>query len=131
MGTRIGRRQVVGTVGTLGLTALAIGAMGVAEAWLGDLVAFLWMVATFLTPWLIGIALGAHGVGTQGRLIGAAISALVVVAPAGIYALAASPDLDEIQLPLLWAYFVPLALALGAIALPVGARVLDAKKAKS
>lgn len=123
VGLSITGRQWLGTGGVIILTGLAVAAMGVADAWVGDLVAMLWMVGTFLTPWLVGIALVQHGSGLQGRLIGAATSASVVLIPSVTYAIIQQPDFAEIELPLLWATFTPLSLALGAIATPVGARV--------
>ena len=121
---KIRRQQLVGSVGTLALTGLAIGAMGLIDEWLGDVVALLWLVGVFLFPWLAGMGLRQRAAGLQGRIGGAFVSALVVAIPMVATLLIQDPDLDAIQLPLLLALFVPLSLALGAIAMPVGGTVL-------
>ena len=123
MGSRVTRRQLVGSVGVLGMGALAVGSAKVLDGWIGDWGALLWIAAAFFVPYLVGIALGPRGAGTQGRLIGALTGALVVAVPTLGYALVQQPDLAELELPLLWALFTPLSLAQGAIAMPVGATV--------
>jgi uncharacterized membrane protein len=117
------KRQLVASVGVLGMAALAVGAAKVLDEWIGDLGAMLWIAGAFFIPYLVGIALGPRGAGRQGRLIGALIGALVVAAPTVGYALVQQPDLAALELPLLWALFIPLSLAQGAIAMPVGATV--------
>lgn len=111
------------------MTALAIGAFGIVDDWLGDIVALLWEVVAFLTPWLLGIALGPRALGTQGRVIGALTGALIVVVPTLIYVLAQPSVAAEQDIPLLLAFFVPLSLAQGAIAMPVGGTVLRSRSA--
>ncbi len=127
MGFTITRRQLLGSVGVLAMTALAAGSAKVLDEWIGDLGAMLWITCAFLIPYLIGIGLRQRAAGTQGRLIGALVGAATVVLPTVGYALVTQPDLAEIQLPLLWALFTPLSLAQGAIAMPVGATVRKSK----
>jgi hypothetical protein len=109
------------------MTVLAMGSVKVLNEWVGDLAAMLWVTAGFLAPYLIGIGLRQRAAGTQGRLIGALMGALIVLVPTVSYALVAQPDLAEMQMPLLWALFTPLALVQGAIALPVGSTVRKTK----
>ncbi len=119
---------MLGTFGVMAMTAMAMGAVGVLDDWIGDLGALLWVAGAYFIPYLMGIALNQHAIGSQGRLIGALTGALVVVAPTVGYAMVMQPDLAEIQMPLLWAFFTPLSLAQGAIAMPVGATVRGRKK---
>jgi hypothetical protein len=120
---RVTRRQLLGSVGVLGMAALAAGSAKVLDEWIGDLGAMLWIAGAFFIPYLTGIALRQRGAGNQGRMIGALVGAATVVLPTVGYALVIQPDLAEIQMPLLWSLFTPLSLAQGAIAMPVGATV--------
>ena len=58
--------------------------------------------------------------GRRAVAAGAAVGALVVLAPGLGYALVRGPDLPGLGMPLLWAVFTPLAMAQGAITLPIG-----------
>ena len=102
-----------------------MGAAGVVvvsllDDWIGDWGAFLWLLAAFALPFAAGIAWGAGATGRRGVAGGAVAGALVVLAPGLGYALVGDADLTELRLPLLWAVFTPLAMAQGAITLPVG-----------
>ena len=117
---------------TLALKSLAVIALAGGAAvslialrdWLGDWAALLWTCAVMLFPWLTGIAAGRRlAAPVPGKLLGAAIGVVVVIAPA--YAFAAAP-LREIPPNALWTLAGPFAVlggALGAMALPVGVRV--------
>ena len=123
MGFGVTRQQFIASLGTIGMVLLAIGSAKVLDRWIGDLGALLWFAAAFFIPYLVGIALGQRGASTQGRLIGALIGVLIVVGPTLSYALISKQTLTELELPLLWSLFIPLALAAGAISTPVGATV--------
>ena len=112
---------------SLAVTALAAAAAAVLVVlrdWLGDWAALLWTCAVMFFPWLAGIAAGRRlAAPTPGKLIGAAIGVVVVIAP--VYAFAAIP-LREVPPNALWTLAGPFAVlggALGAMALPVGVRV--------
>ena len=115
-------RQAIGSVAVVAMGALAVGSLGILNDWVGDLGAFLWVCAGFFIPFVTGIALGNRAMGASGRAMGAVIGAVIVLLPTIGYALIQKPDLAELQLPLLWATFTPLALAQGAIAIPVAAK---------
>ena len=102
-----------------------MGAAGVAvvtllDDWIGDWGAFLWLIAGFASPFFAGIAWGAGATGRRAVVVGAAVGAAVALVPGLGYALVRDLDITELRLPLLWAVFTPLAMAQGAIALPVG-----------
>jgi len=102
--------------------ALAVGSITILDEWVSDVGALVWILGAFWFPFLAGLALGSpRAKGPSGRAIGAAIGASVVLVPTIGYALVGRPDLAELQLPLLWALFTPLAMAQGAMAIPVAA----------
>ncbi len=103
------------------MTAAAAVSLTVMDDWIGDWGAALWVCSGFFFPFMAGIAWGPGGGSAKGRVVGALLGALVVLAPGIGYALARDPDLAELRLPLLWSVFAPLAMAQGAITLPVGA----------
>ena len=115
------KRTVWGSLAVLAMTAAGIVSIDVLDDWVGDWGTPLWIASGFFFPFVAGIAWGAGGLGVRGRLAGAVGGAAVVLAPSVGYALVEGPDLAELRLPLLWALFTPLAMAQGAIALPVGA----------
>ena len=123
MGFGVTRQQFIASLGTIGMVLLAIGSAKVLDRWIGDLGALLWFAEAFFIPYLVGIALGQRGASTKGRLIGALIGVLIVVGPTLSYALISKQTLTELELPLLWSLFIPLALAAGTISTPVGATV--------
>jgi hypothetical protein len=102
--------------------ALAVGTLTILDDWVGDITAFLWVLGGFWFPFLSGLLLGPLAKRPTGRAIGAAIGAVVVLLPSVSYVIIKNPDINELRLPLLWALFVPLALAQGAMAIPVAAR---------
>jgi len=122
------KRTVFGTTLTLAMTALAVGAIDILNAWIGDLGAMLWIAAGFWWPFAAGIVWGSGGNGTTGRITGGIIGGSIVLVPGICYVVIVRPDLAELQLPLLWALFTPLACAQGALTLPVGARVKNREK---
>lgn len=101
--------------------ALAVGSITILDEWVSDVGALVWILGAFWFPFIAGLALGPRAKGTSGRAIGAAIGASVVLIPTIGYVLVARPDLAELQLPLLWTLFTPLAMAQGAMAIPVAA----------
>ena len=115
------QRQALGSVGVVAMGALAVGSISILDEWVGDIGALLWILGAFWFPFLAGLALGSRAKGTSGRAIGAAIGASVVLIPTIGYALVERPDLAGLQLPLLWTLFTPLAMAQGAVAIPVAA----------
>lgn len=102
---------------------LAIGSIDALNDWIGDVGALLWICAGYWFPFIIGIALGGIGAGLRGRIIGALTAAAFVLVPTLGYVVVESPDVNDIGLPMIWALFVPLSMAMGAIAMPVGASV--------
>ena len=112
------------SIAVVALAAAAAASLSVLRDWLGDWAALLWTCAVMLFPWLTGIAGGRRLASpAPGKLIGAAIGVVVVIAPA--YAFAAVP-LREVPPNTLWTLAGPFAMlggALGAMALPVGVRV--------
>ncbi len=116
----ITRRTAWGTLEVIVMSAAAVVVVSLLDDWTGDWVAFLWLLAAFAVPFASGIAWGAGATGRRAVVGGAVVGALVVLAPGLGYALAGDADLSELRLPLLWAVFTPLAMAQGAIALPVG-----------
>jgi hypothetical protein len=110
------------------MTVVAVATVQALDGWIGDLGAMLWLVGAFLIPYLTGIALRQRADGVQGRLIGALVGGAIVVLPTTGYALVMQPDLAEIQMPLIWALFIPLAFAQGAIAVHVGGTVRKSKE---
>lgn len=127
MGFTITRRQSLGSLGAVAMTALAMGSVKVLDEWIGGLATMLWITGAFLMPYPIGIGLRQRAAGNQGRLIGALVGVAIALVPTVGYALVAQPDLAEMQMPLLWALFTPLSIAQGAIALPVGSTVRKSK----
>ena len=109
-----------GTLGVLAMGAAGVAVVSLLDDWIGDWGAFLWLIAAFSVPFVAGIAWGAGARGRRAVVGGAAVGALVALAPGVAYALVRDADLAELRLPLLWAVFTPLAMAQGAIALPVG-----------
>ena len=122
---------------TLVVRSLAIAVLGAATLvslsalrdWLGDWAALLWMCATMFFPWVAGMAAGRSiGVSTPAKLTGAAIGAVVVIAP--LYAFAAMPLRDVPADGDWWTLagpFAALGAVLGGMALPVGVRVRSAR----
>ncbi len=117
-GATITKRTVWGTLGVVAMGAAGVASLSLLDDWVGDWGASLWLVGAFMGPFLTGIALGATG--RRAVAGGAAAGALVVLAPSILYALVSDADIAGLRLPLLWAVFTPLAMAQGAIALPVG-----------
>lgn len=120
---RPSRQQLAGTVVVLIMGALAIASIDALNEWVGDVGALLWICAGYWFPFIFGIALGPMGAGLRGRVIGALTAAGFVIVPTVGYVLVERPDLSETGLPTIWALLIPLALAQGAIAMPVGASV--------
>ena len=116
-------RSVWGTVGVVVMAAAAVLVVSLLDEWVGDWGAALWIAAAFMVPYLTGIAWGSGGHGKRGAVVGAAVRALVVVGPGMGYTLVREADPAALNLPLLWTVFTPLAMAQGAIALPVGVSV--------
>ena len=114
------KRTMWGTLGVVAMGTAAVAVVSLLDEWVGDWGAFLWLIAAFVGPFAAGIAWGAGARGRRAVVAGAAVGALVVLGPGLGYALVRDPDLAELRLPLLWAVFTPLAMAQGAIALPVG-----------
>lgn len=112
------------SIAVIALAAAAAASLSVLRDWLGDWAALLWTCAVMFFPWLAGIAAGRRLASpAQGKLLGAAIGVVVVVAPG--YAFAAIP-LREVPPNALWTLAGPFAVlggALGAMALPVGVGV--------
>ena len=112
------------SLAVIALAAASVASLSVLRDWLGDWAALLWMCAVMFFPWLTGIAVGRRLASpAPGKLIGAAIGVVFVVAP--VYAFAAIP-LREVPPNALWTLAGPFAAlggALGAMALPVGVRV--------
>ena len=104
-----------GTLATVAMTGLGIAVVPMLDDWVGDWGALLWICTAFLVPFIAGIAWGRGGLGRRGAAAGAVIGAAVVLGPGLGYPGSGGPE------PLLWALFAPLAMAQGAIALPVGA----------
>ncbi len=119
-GATITKRTVWGTLGVVAMGAAGVVVVSLLDDWVGDWGAVVWLVGAFVGPFFTGIAWGAGARGRHAVVVGAAVGALVVLAPGLGYALAGDADLAELRLPLLWAVFTPLAMAQGAIALPVG-----------
>jgi uncharacterized membrane protein len=122
------QRRILGTLAVAVMAALALGTVDILNDWIGDWGTPLWIAGAFFIPFVVGIAWGAGGLGTAGRVAGALVGAAVVLAPGLGYAIIEDPDLTAQRLPMLWALFTPLAMAQGAITLPVGASVI--KRAK-
>ncbi len=100
------------------------------DDWVGNWVGPVWLLMGFFVPFFGGIALGAIARGSRGFVAGALLGALTVALPSIGYVVgvALSGDgltgsLDELDLPQLWAVFVPLAMAEGALVLPMGVTV--------
>ena len=116
-------RRVWGTAGVAVMAAVGVLVISLVDAWVGDWAALLWLAAAFVFPYFAGIAWGSAGLGRRGAIVGAAAGALVVLGPGIGYALVREMDPIALGLPLLWTAFTLLAMAQGAIALPVGASV--------
>ncbi len=112
------------SLAVIALAAAAAASLAALRDWLGDWAALLWTCAVMFLPWLAGVAAGRRlGAPMQGRLAGAAIGVVVVIAP--FYAFAAAP-LREVPPNAVWtlaAAFPALAAVLGATSLPVGVRL--------
>ena len=102
--------------------AVGVAAISLLDDWVGDWGAMLWVAGAFFWPFVAGIAWGAGATGRRAAVVGGAVGAFVVLVPGIGYALVRDLDLAALRLPLLWAVFTPLAVAQGAIALPVGGR---------
>ena len=119
--TLVSKRTLWGTLGVLAMIGLGAPAIDILNDWVGDWGTPFWIGCGFFVPFLAGVVWGAKGYSTPGRVAGAVVGAAVVLVPAFIYVLVSDPDLAETRLPLLWALFTPLAMAQGALGLPVGA----------
>ena len=109
------------------MAAAAYASLVMLDDWVGNWVGPAWLLTGFFVPLLGGIALGARVRGGREFVAGALIGALTVALPSiGYVAGLALSDgsltgrLDELDLPQLWAVFVPLAMAEGALMLPMG-----------
>jgi hypothetical protein len=120
---RPSRQQLAGTVVVLIMAALAVGTIDALNDWVGDVGALLWLCAGYWFPFIFGIALARMGMGLRGRVIGALVAAAFVIVPTVGYVLVERPHLYEVGLPTIWTLFIPLSMAMGAIAMPVGASV--------
>ena len=116
----ISRGQIQGTIVVLVMGALAVVAINGLNDWVGDVGALLWISAGYFFPFVSGIAIGPAASGLNGRLVGAVIGGIVVVAPIVGYLLVKDERAFALSVPL---SFFPLALAQGAISMPVGASV--------
>ena len=115
------KRKAWGTLGVVAMAAAAVVVLSLLDDWVGDWGALFWIIAGFMVPFAAGLAWGAGAAGRRAVAVGAAVGALVVLGPGIGYALVSDADLAALRLPLLWAVFTPLAMAQGAIGLPVGA----------
>ena len=117
----------VRSVAVVGLGIAALVSLDALDGWVGDWAAFFWICGTMFIPWLVGIAVGTKLDGTPGRIVGAAIGVLVVVAP---LAISAATSLQDPPTSSIWvlAGLFPLASAvLGGMSLPVGIHVRAAR----
>ena len=108
------------TLGVVAMGAAGVAVVSLLDDWIGDWGALLWLIAAFASPFFAGLAWGAGATGRRAVVVGAAVGAAVVLVPGLGYAAVRDADIAELRLPLLWAVFTPLAMAQGAIALPVG-----------
>lgn len=112
------------SLAVVALTVAAAVSLAAMRDWLGDWASLLWTCAVMFFPWLVGVAAGTRlRAPAQGRLAGAAIGVVVVIAP--LYAFAAAP-FREITPGGYWTLagpFAGLGAILGATALPVGVRL--------
>ena len=117
---RITRGQIKGTAVVLVMGILALIAIDGLNDWVGDVGALLWISAGYFFPFVSGIAIGAAASGIQGRIGGSTVGGLVVILPIAVYLIVRDERAFTLSVPL---SFIPLALAQGAIAMPVGASV--------
>ena len=121
---RPSQRQLAGTAVVLALGAVGVATIDALNDWVGDLGALLWTAAGFWFPFIAGIVIKERGAGIRGRVIGALVGAAVVALPIAGYLLVRQDEVVAMRIPL---SFIPLALAQGAIAMPVGASVRSRK----
>ena len=114
------KKHITSTIVVAAMAASAVGALSVLEDWLGDWLGPVWVLSGFFVPFVLGIALGGIHLGRGWAAAGALAGGAVVGVPAALYFAINDRDLSAFNLPLLWGTFVPLAMASGAISMPVG-----------
>lgn len=115
------------TTRTLIARSLAAAALGagllysivIVERQTGDWGALLWVCATLFFPWVAGIIAGRRMSIGAGKLIGAAMGALLVLGPLA----ALAEDLPSADFAAIAIVFTTVGAANGAMSFPVGIRV--------
>jgi hypothetical protein len=107
---RVSGRQWAGTAGVVAMLAAGYVAIDIFIGWVGNWHGPLWMVGAWVLPFFTALAIGPRAAGRWSPALGAGVA----LAP---------PDISGERLALLWAVFIPLTAAQGALGFPVGARV--------
>ena len=117
----------VRSVGVVGLAIATIVSLDALDGWVGDWAAFFWVCGTMFFPWLVGVAVGTKLDGTPGRLAGAAMGILIVVAPLVVSAATSLQDPPTSSIWILAGLFPLASAVLGGMSLPVGIHVRAAR----
>jgi len=124
-------RRRVGLVPKIALLAFAAAsafvALAVLDDWVGNWVGPVWLLCTYLLPFLLGVGLGAAAPGMRGVLAGGVAGGAMVGVP--LLFLALVSDLESLEetgdqaLAILAVSLISLAVVMGALGLSMGVAV--------
>jgi hypothetical protein len=120
---RVSGRQWAGTAGVVAMLAAGYVAIDIFIGWVGNWHGPLWMVGAWVLPFFTALAIGPRAAGRWSPALGAGVALAEVIVPLALMVALAPPDISGERLALLWAVFIPLTAAQGALGFPVGARV--------
>ncbi len=114
------RKHVLSAVAVVLMGAATFIVLDNANPWAGDWVTPTWVLGGFFVPFVAGITLGRAAAGSRGNIAGALLGIAVVVLPGLAYLSTGERGYSEHNMRVFYAAFLPLAMAEGAITMPVG-----------
>ena len=113
------RTLLVRSAAAVALGAGLLYSIAIVNRWTGDWGALLWVCATLFFPWVAGMLAGRRTSIGAGKLLGAAMGALLVLGPLA----ALAERLPSADFAAIAALFTTVGAANGAMAFPVGMRL--------
>jgi hypothetical protein len=120
---RVSGRQWAGTAGVVAMLAAGYIAIDIFDEWVGNWHGPLWMVGAWVLPFFTALAIGPRAAGRWSPVLGVVVALTEIIVPLALMVALVPPDVSGERLALLWAVFIPLVAAQGALGFPVGARV--------
>ncbi len=119
------RALLARSLAVIALAAALLYSISAVNRWTGDWAALLWVCGTLFFPWVAGVAAGRRATIRVGKLLGAAIGALIVLVPLIAFATPDSPPPEDART--IAAVFTLIGAVNGAMSFPVGIRVRSEK----